>query len=158
MITEINTISDIIYDIKDKLKDHEYKTILECLAKIVPIAKEDDKLLIDYTNDFYKQFFFHHHKNNFQFNYTYFQQSNILWIKQIGSMPHQISINQQYLYSKSFNQSTRDIECCYARVLKIMPKYCIIDVSGSLRKISNKTLAKSYYYPYIKISPVINAF
>lgn len=151
MLADINTISDIIYDVKQNITDNQYKTVLESLAKLVPTTKDHDNLLAEYTNDFYKQFFYHNHKNNFQFSYTYFQQNNILWIQHRGSFPYQININQQYLYSKTFDPLTRDITFCYARILKIMPKYVIIEISGRQKKISNRTLAKIVFYPFIFI-------
>lgn len=149
MLAEINTISDIIYDVKQNITDNQYKTVLESLAKLVPTTKDHDNLLAEYTNDFYKQFFYHNHINNFQFNYTYFEQSNTLWIQHTGVSPHQISINQQFLYSKSFNPTTRDIKISYARVLKLLPKYSIIEYSGRQKKISNRTLSKIFFYPYV---------
>ena len=146
-MTEIETISDIVCDIKENITDIQYKTIMECLLELNK-KKTDDE--IELTRDFFKQYFYHSPKNNNCYYYMYVSQDNSLWLS-FEYKSHRLYVNNEFLYSKTFNCADNSINLTYAKILKIMPKYCLIEVDNYQKKVSNKTLTKILYFPYINI-------
>lgn len=147
MTDYIQTISNIIYDVKENITDSQYKSIMECLMEL---NKNKQDVETDLTRDFYKQFFYHSHKNNNCFFYLYVNQDNSLWTS-FEYQSFRLQMNSQFIYSKVFNSHDKSIAVSYTRIVKIMPKYCVIDVDGFQKKISNKTLSKLVFFPYIEI-------
>lgn len=146
-MTEITTISDIIYDIRENLSSIQYKTIMECLMELNK-KKDDDET--ELTRDFFRQFFYHSPKNNNCFFYMYVNQDNTLWASyEYKSV--RLSIDYSFLYSKTFNCIDKTITKTNARIVKIMPKYSILMIDNYHKKVSNKTLVKILYFPYIEI-------
>lgn len=146
-MTEINTISDIIYDVKEKITDAQYKSIMECLMEL---NKNKEDIETEMSRDFFKQFFYHSHKNNNCFFYMYVNQDNSLFVS-FEYKAFRLYLNHQFLYSKSFNCVDKSITVSYAKIVKICPKYCVIEVNNYQKKISNKTLVKLIFFPLIEI-------
>ena len=153
-MTEINTISDIIYDVKQNITDAQYKSIMDCLMKInnehlenKKIENTEEKL----TKDFFRHFFYHSHKNNNCFDYMFNKDDNSLWVS-FDSHSTQLDLNNNhsFTYSKKFISRDQSIMISYFRIVRIMPHYSIINIHNRNKKLSNKTLAKLVYFYYIE--------
>ena len=147
MLAEINTISDIIYDIREILSSSQYKTIMECLMEL---NKKRDDIENELTKEFFKQHFFHSHKNNSCFYYLYVLHNYSIWVG-FENKNINLFVNSQFLYSKNYNTFDKSIDITYARIIKIMPMYCLLQIDSHKKKVSNITLAKIVNFPYINI-------
>ena len=142
-------ISNIIYDIKEQISDQQFKTIMDNLMELNKLKKDEDSE-DELKKEFFRQFFYHSHKNNNCFFYQYNNQNNSIWTSFVYQA-NLFNINDQFLYSKTFDVLTHEIKVSYARITKIMPRYCYIEVDGFNKKISNLTLTKVVYFPYINL-------
>ena len=69
-MSAVQNISNIVFDIKDKINDLEFKTIMDELQKI------NNNNMDDYN--FYKQKFYHSSQANVFFMYIFCEQDNTI--------------------------------------------------------------------------------
>ena len=143
----IQNISNIIYDIREKLTDYEFKMIMDNLMSINKQIPEENTEQ-SFINAFYRQFFHHSHQNNKYFKYQYINQDNSI-ILFYEHLTKRLCIGDTFIYEKIFDDNV--VENIEAIIVKISPRYTIIKVNNYNKKISNITLCKVYNYPYIII-------
>ena len=130
-------MTNVIYDLKEKLTDLEYITVMDELKKIYDTEayKPDDY-------NFYKFFFYHSSQANAFFMYVFCEQDNTI---RCCNRKEKVIKNLKIGDEIDYNQENK------CKILKINPKYTInkIDNQVTLEKISNTTLCKILYYPYV---------
>lgn len=144
----IQIISDIIYDNKEKLTDNEYKIIMD---NLMILNKYTDDLELKLTREFMEQFFYHSHLNNPLFLYIYCNHDLSLRVMYKGFIKY-LKIGELILFEKYYNTTTKEYLEIKGKVEKIMPKYSVISFDDTNRKkMSNITLCKISFYPYITV-------
>ena len=133
-MTELQNISNIVFDIKEKLTDLEFKSIMDELQKINNNNMDDCY--------FYKQKFYHSSQANVFFMYIFCEQDNTI---RCCNLKEKVVKNLKNGDEIVYNQEKK------CKILKINPKYTIIEIDNqtTLEKISNTTLCKILYYPYV---------
>ena len=133
----VEKITNIIYDFKEKLTDLEYISVMNELKKIynTQTNKPDDY-------KFYKQKFYHSLQANAFFMYIFCEQDNTI---RCCNLKQKVVKNLKNGDEIVYNQEKK------CKILKINPKYTIIEIDNqtTLEKISNTTLCKILYYPYV---------
>ncbi len=144
----VQTISNIIFDNKEKLTDGEYKTIMD---NLMIFNRYTDDLETRLSREFMEQFYYHSNTNNKLFNY-FLWNGGISINSKISHIGYIKYPSDTILYKKCFNKTTKQYVEVKAKIEKIMPKYTYILFDNTRRKkISNITLCKIIFYPYICI-------
>ena len=153
----LQNLSDIVCDIKEKLTDLEYKSIMDELQTLnnTKLVKTDDDVKLLMHNFLFEQFsffvqqYYHSSKNNKQFVCVYTEQDGILTCRHLSSIK-QLKKGDEIVYKKDFDNNTVSSTVKKCIIDKIMPKYTILKFDDYEKKISNITLCKILYYPYIR--------
>ncbi len=115
----IQNISNIIYDIKEKLTDYEFKMIMDNLMSINKQIPEENTEQ-SFINAFYRQFFHHSHQNNRYFKYQYVNQDNSI-ILFYEHLTKRLCIGDTFIYEKVFDCNV--VENNEATIVKISALY-----------------------------------
>ena len=148
----IQTISNIIYDIKDNLTDFQFKSIMDTLLilnKQIPTNNKKEAITEQtFVGLFYKQYFYHSNHNNKLYKYQYIMQDQSLLIF-YEYLTKKVSSGFQFTYERVYDDEL--IEDTDATIINITPKYCKLLINNHQKKISNLTLCKIIHFPYIVI-------
>lgn len=144
----VQNISNIIYDIKEKITDGEYKNILDELMMINKQLFSKDEM--NFSNKFFKQFFYHNHQNNKCFKYQYIQHDNSILLFH-DFMTTRLCQGDDFIFEEIYNSFNNTVEIIKAKILKISPRYTILQINNFQKKVSNLTLCKVVFHHYITI-------
>ena len=119
------------------------------------VVKTDDDVTLLMYNFFYDQFFFfvqqyyHSSKKNEQFVCVYTEQDGISRCCHLSSIK-QLKKIDGIVHKKDFDNNPISSTVKKCIIDKIMLKYTILKFDDYEKKISNITLCKILYYPYIR--------
>jgi hypothetical protein len=142
----IQHISNVVFSIKDKISDGEFKDILDNLMKLHQVEDEDQKMI----NLYYKTFWFHSHKNNYCFHYCYNLKNNTLTTIHENNI-QTFAVGNEITYELEYHYDTKETIDHKAKITKITPKYVHLEVNNCHQKHSNTTFCKLVNYCYVNI-------
>ena len=142
-MSEIQNISDVLYDVKHHLTDYQFKTVMD---NLMLLNQSKDTTESQISNEFFKQFFYHHQNTYFDYKFTKDDQSIFVCFENFA---YKLKHGSTFLYEKIVDNGS--IQEVHATVVRINPKYSVIEINDFQKKISNRTLAKVLNFPYIVV-------
>ena len=115
----VQDISNIIFNIKEKLTDNEFKEIMDNLMVLNKQTDSTENILVA---EFYKQQFYHLPHNNNCFYFHYMNEDNTLFTN-FEYDTKRMKVGDTFLYEKVFNYIDGSINENVATIVRINPKY-----------------------------------